>query len=105
MKKPNESKKENASDVIKRDTSLDSVLRKTTELLKHPHPCQMIQSLPQPLCPPTNCFLLIKRQKYSLHSSTTKAMTSVHALPVSCLTRRRIFLVPEVHGWGKGIKD
>src|SRR6266702_4411696 len=105
MKKPNESKKENASDVVKRDTSLDSVPRRTTASLKHPHPYQMIQSLPQPLCPPTNHFLPIKRQKYSLLSSTTKAMMSVHTLPVSCSTRRRIFLMPEVRSWGKGIKD
>src|SRR6266571_1320676 len=105
MKKPNESRKENALSVIKRDIFLDFAPRKTTELLKHPHLHPMIQSLLQPLCPPTNHSLPIKRQRYSLCSSITKVMTSAHTLPASCLTRRRIFHMPEVHGWGKGIKD
>src|SRR6266702_986945 len=105
MKKPNKSRKENASNAIKRDTSLDSVPRKTTELLKQPHHHQLILSLPQPLYPPTNPFLPIKKQKYSSCNFTMKVMTSMHTLPVSCLTRKRIFLMPEVCGWGKGIKD
>src|SRR6266702_4463656 len=102
MKNQNESKKENASDVTKRDTFPDSVPRRITESQKHPHlqPHLTMQSLPPPPYRPTKPYLQIKKQRYSSPSSTTKATKFTPTLPTSCLTRRRIFPMPDARGWG-----
>src|SRR6266702_1422477 len=102
MKNRNESRKENASDVTRKDTSPDSVPRKATESQKHPHlqPHPTMRSLPPLPYHPTKPYLQIKKQKYSSPNSTTKVTKFAPALPTSCSIRRRIFLVPKTHGWG-----
>src|SRR6266571_5600625 len=102
MKNQNESKKENASDVTKRDTFPDSVPRRITESQKHPHlqPHPTMQSLPPLPYRPTKPYLQIKKQKYSSPNSITRAMKFAPALPTSCSIRRRIFLMPKTRGWG-----
>src|SRR6266702_6029591 len=101
MKNLNKSKKENASDVIKRDTSPDSAPRKITELQKHPHlqhhpTMQLLPPLPYH---PTKPYQQTRKQKYSSPNSTTKATKFVPALPTSCSIRRRIFLMPKTCSW------
>src|SRR6266571_3306047 len=102
MKNPSGLKKENASDAIRKDTSLGSALKRTTESQKHPHrqPHPTMQSLLPLPYHPTKPYLQTRKQKYSSPNSTTKVTKFVPALPTSCSIRRRIFLMPKTCSWG-----